>query len=151
MIFLIFLLFYPLLEIALFASIGGEIGAGATIMLCIAAMIAGSLLVQYQGLKTTLSIQQALDRGEMPVQDMFDGICKFMAGILLILPGFFSDAVALVLLIPFMREWLRLYLTRYFIGEPIIAARGKAAGDVLEGEFTRVDSTEIKDEPRRLD
>ncbi|MGZ9108259.1 MAG: FxsA family protein [Micavibrio sp.] len=150
MIFLIFLLFLPLIEIALFAHVGGEIGALNTILLCIAAGVAGMLLVQYQGLKTTLSIQQSLDRGEMPVAEMFDGICKFMAGILLILPGFFTDTVALLLLVPFLRGWLRHYLARYFTGEPIISTRGHAKGDILEGEFTRVDNEDIKEDQHRL-
>ncbi len=152
MIFLIILLFLPLIEIALFAQVGSEIGALNTVLLCLAAGVAGSLLVQYQGLKTTLSIQQALDRGEMPVQEMFDGICKFMAGILLILPGFFTDMVALLLLIPPVRLWLRHYLTRYFVGEPIIVQRSSARSDIIEGEFTRVDSDseETGDDPRRL-
>lgn len=152
MIFLIILLFLPLIEIALFAQVGGEIGALNTVLLCLAAGVAGSLLVQYQGLKTTLSIQQALDRGEMPVQEMFDGICKFMAGILLIIPGFFTDAIALLLLLPPVRLWLRHYLTRYFIGEPIIVRRASARSDIIEGEFTRIDSDseETDDDPRRL-
>jgi len=150
MIFLIFLLFLPLIEIALFAHVGGEIGALNTVFLCLAAGIAGSLLVQYQGLKTTFSIQQSLNRGEMPVAEMFDGICKFMAGIFLILPGFFTDAVAVLLLVPFLRGWLRHYLTRYFIGEPIIVTRGSAKSDIIEGEYTRVDSADIKEDQHRL-
>lgn len=150
MIFLIFLLFLPLIEIALFVSVGGEIGALNTIFLCVAAGVAGSLLVQYQGLKTTLSLRQSLDRGEMPVAEMFDGICKFMAGILLILPGFFTDAVALLLLVPVLRGGLRHYLARYFTGEPIINARSHAKSDILEGEFTRVDSADITEDQHRL-
>lgn len=160
MIILIFMLLLPILEIAVFIAVGDEIGFFNAILLCAGAAFLGCFLVQQQGLKTAGSIQDSLNRGEMPMQDIFAGICQFMAGILLIVPGFLTDILALVLLIPWTRTLLRIAMARYFIGEPVIIRPGQSRGtpygqareaDVIDAEYVEVSATEIRDdEPPRL-
>ncbi len=160
MIILIFMLLLPILEIAVFIAVGDEIGFFNAILLCIGAALLGGFLVQQQGLKTAGSIQDSLNRGEMPMQDIFAGICQFMAGILLIVPGFLTDILALILLVPWTRTLLRAAMARYFVGEPVIIRSGQTYGrahgqtrngDIIDAEYVEVSATEIKDEePPRL-
>lgn len=153
MIFVVFLLALPFLEIALFIAIGDEIGFFNAVLLCMASVLVGGFLVRQQGLKTARSLQDSLNRGEMPVAEMFAGICMFMAGILFIIPGFLTDMMAVLLLIPPIRAQLGRYLGRYFIGEPVIMRGGRPQernADIIDAEFVEVSSEEIRDEPPRL-
>lgn len=147
MVFMLFLLVLPFIEIALFAAVGEEIGALNTVFLCIASAGLGVFLVQSQGLKTLESIQKSMQGGVLPVEEMFRGVCQFVAGILLILPGFFTDAVALLLLIPPVQHILRGLIAQYFTGEPVsfrsAYGRGSARndqGDIVDVEYTHVET-----------
>ena len=73
-LFIIFVII-PLIEIALFIVVGGEIGIFATLLLCVIMAITGSMLVRQQGLKTLFAAKDAMERGELPVKELFDGIC----------------------------------------------------------------------------
>lgn len=142
--FLALFLLWPFVEIVLFIQIGTQIGILPTIMLCGLSAVLGSFLVRWQGLKTMAVLRRTVDGGEMPAQQIFDGVCIFLAGILLILPGFFSDAVGFMLLLPPVRVWLRLYLSRHFSGKAVFSARTGAhpysgKDNSIEGEFTRLD------------
>lgn len=101
----------PVVEIALFVKSAQWIGILPTIVLAIAAGMVGLAMVKRQGLETTLRARAQLDRGEMPVAEVFDGICLAVAGGLLFLPGFFSDFVAIALLLPPVRHALRAWLS----------------------------------------
>lgn len=147
MVFLAFLIFLPFIEIAGFVAIGSEIGVLNTIFLYIAAAAAGMVMIQREGLRTLMDIQGAMDSGEMPVREMFDGMCVFLAGLFLLLPGFVSDIAAFLLLIPLVRNFLRRYAARYFIGEPLYSGwRQSTTSDIIDAEFSRVDD----DEPKKL-
>lgn len=100
----------PVLEITLFVKAAQWIGVLPTVALAIAAGMAGVALVRAQGLATMFRVRAQLDRGEMPVAEVFDGLCLALAGALLFLPGFFSDILALLLLLPPVRAALRLWL-----------------------------------------
>jgi UPF0716 protein FxsA len=133
-------LLWPFLEIALFTRIGGAFGITPVIALCILSAIAGGFLIQLQGLKTMALLRRMATSGEMPGQEIFDGFCYFIAGVLLIIPGFLSDFAAISLLIPQIRMILRRRLA------PSVVQRGHTsqspAGSpdyIIEGEFTRVD------------
>ena len=105
--FLVFavLLGVPALEIAVFIEVGGVLGVWWTLALIVATAAAGSALLRAQGLATLARVQASLDRNEAPVADLFDGLCVLVAGVLLLTPGFVTDAVGLVLFIPPVR-WL---------------------------------------------
>jgi UPF0716 protein FxsA len=139
--FLILLLIWPFAELSLLIHAGSRIGVFNTIMLCVLSAAIGSLLVQGQGFRTILSARQSATDGKLPVQEIFDGFCIFIAGILLIIPGFISDGIGLCLLMPPVRHALRLALSRYFKGEDIIVKRHgpPPSGTAIEGEFTRLD------------
>lgn len=103
---LLLLLALPFIEITLFIVVGDAIGVFYTLALVVLAALVGIGLIQRSGLATIATAQQSMQRGEMPVEALFTTVCRVLAGILLFIPGFFTDLVALVLLIPGMGGWL---------------------------------------------
>jgi UPF0716 protein FxsA len=91
------------------------VGAGWTIFLVVLTAVIGAALVRVQGLATFMRIQSQLARGEMPAMEMFEAMALFLAGALLLTPGFFTDAVGFALLVPvFRRTIIRHILRRGF-------------------------------------
>lgn len=113
----------PLLEIAVFIQVGGVIGVWPTIALTIATAMAGSLLLRAQGLAALLRARVQLDQGQLPAREMFNGVCLVLAGGLLVLPGFVTDALGLLLFFPPCRDLLRLSIARLIAAK---VARGEA-------------------------
>ncbi len=97
----------PLIEIALFIEVGGAIGTPATIAVVIATAFLGAWMLRRQGLSTAQTAQAKLQRGEMPVEQAFDGMFLVFAGGLLLTPGFLTDAIGFSLFIPQVRNALR--------------------------------------------
>ncbi len=102
-IFALFLII-PLAEIWFLIRVGGVIGAGWTIFLVVFTAVVGAALVRVQGLSTLNRIQQSMQQGQMPAMAMFEGLALFLAGALLLTPGFFTDAIGFSLLIPPLRR-----------------------------------------------
>lgn len=100
----------PVVEIALFIKSAQWVGLLPTIVLAIGAGAVGIAMVRRQGLELLLRARTQVDQGEMPVREVFDGICLATAGVLLVLPGFFTDILAILLLLPPVRAALRLWL-----------------------------------------
>lgn len=126
----------PVVEIALFIQSAHWIGILPTIALAIGAGILGMALLRRQGLEVLLRTRAQMDRGEAPVGEVFDGVCLALAGVLLVLPGFFSDFIALALLLPPVRMALRgLLLARMTVhGTPT-----HSGPQVIEAEYKVVD------------
>ena len=108
-LFLIFVVI-PILEIYLFIHVGSQIGTVNTIITAIATAVIGIILVRKEGIRTLISLDRKLDHGELPAKEMVDGVILVVAGILLIVPGFFSDGVGFLLVFPWTREIFRLVL-----------------------------------------
>ena len=102
----------PLIEIALFIVVGRAIGLLPTLALVVLAAFAGILLLRRQGLDVVNRLRSNMSAGTIPGRTMFDTMLIGLAGILLIIPGFFGDIVALLLLIPPVRHWLYRAMTR---------------------------------------
>ncbi|AUG54681.1 FxsA family protein [Thalassospira marina] len=94
----------PIVEIAVFIQAGELIGLWPTIAIVILTAILGTSIMRVQGLQTLARAQQELDRGEMPLGPLFDGVCILIAGILLLTPGFVTDTMGFLLLIPPLRR-----------------------------------------------
>src|SRR5690242_16735752 len=93
----------PIVEIVLFIKSAQLVGIGMTIVLAIGAGVVGVALVKRQGLAAMERARVQMEHGEMPVAEVFDGLCLALAGVLLVLPGFLTDFVALALLLPPVR------------------------------------------------
>ena len=103
-----FLLFIgiPALEIFLMIKIGGEIGALNTVALIFLTAIIGVYYARVQGLQTLRSGITNLYQNKVPVYELISGASIAIAALLLIIPGFFTDALGFILLIPFTRNML---------------------------------------------
>lgn len=102
----------PIVEIALFIQIGGLIGLWPTLALVILAALLGMTVIRSRGAHAASEVQRSLAELRDPSRPIAHGMMIVVAGILLIIPGFFTDAVGLLLLIPPVRELLMRRLGR---------------------------------------
>lgn len=109
-LFLLFAL-VPVAEIYVLVSVGGAIGAFPTIALVILTALAGAHLARLQGMSIMLRIRENLDQGFMPAEELLDGLLVFLAGMVLLAPGFLTDICGLLILLPgtrgIFKQWLR--------------------------------------------
>lgn len=138
----------PFLEIAGFVWIGGKLGLPFTLLWVLAAMVAGMLLLRRTGLQAVGKLRAAMAEGTEPGHTMLDAACFAAAAMLLIVPGFFSDALALLLLLPATRHWLLRRTAGHF------ESRVYKRPGVIHGEFTVVSEPQTEPEageaPRRI-
>ncbi len=102
----------PLLEIYVLVQIGQEIGAWWTILLLILSSIIGTWLVRREGGRAWRALTSALQTGRMPHRELADGALILIGGTLMLTPGFVSDAVGAVLILPFTRPLARRALAQ---------------------------------------
>lgn len=124
-----------LVEIALFVQLGGRLGVGLTVTWLMLAALLGGILIRVQGWMTLLRGREALARGQLPALEMLEGLALVFAGILLIVPGFFTDLLAVLLVIrPLRRALLLAFIPRR---PPPPPSRGgpSGRGRVLDGEY----------------
>ena len=138
----IVLLALPLLEIGAFIWVGGEIGIGWTLLLVILSGIVGATLLKRQTLSTLRAAQAETRAGRLPERQIVHGAMIALAGILLIVPGFISDIVGLLLFLPPVRDlvWNAVRRRIVVVSTPGFGARPPARPDVVEltnGEFQR--------------
>ena len=125
---LLIILFIPLLEIYLFIEIGGQIGAFNTILIILSTAIVGIYFVRLQGLSTLKSGVTQIYKNQIPVYEMMSGAALAVAAVLLIIPGFATDVVGFLLIIPLTRN-----LIFKFIGKKY--TKNKIKDDLIEGEY----------------
>ena len=111
---LLFFTIVPLVELFILIKIGGRIGALNTILLVIVTALLGAMLVRMEGLRTLRQIQSSLAQGQLPAEELIDGVLIFAGGILLVIPGVLTDLCALILLIPYTRMHFKRWLRRRF-------------------------------------
>jgi UPF0716 protein FxsA len=104
--FLLLFLLFPVLELFVFVKVSGAIGFFPALLLVILGSMLGVFVLRIAGLATALRARESLSRGELPAQTMLEGLMLALGGGLLILPGFISDVLGLVLLLPFTRRLL---------------------------------------------
>lgn len=96
----------PLLEVFLLIKIGGVIGALPTIGLILLTAAMGALMLKQQGFSTVSRIRRSLDRGHLPAKDLLEAAFLLIGGVFLLTPGFFTDAIGFLCLIPITRSIL---------------------------------------------
>ena len=144
----------PLIEIALFVTVGGWIGLWLTLAIVVGTALAGVMVVRVQGLQALDGLRQATQLRRNPLGQIADSALIGMAGVLLILPGFLTDTLGLVLLIPPVRRLVirsvaaraHLYATASFDGTR------RSGSDVIDGEFFEIeqDQSEMPRDDRRF-
>ena len=160
--FLILFIAIPIIEIALLLRVGEIVGWAPTLLIVITTAIIGSAMLRQQGLATINTARQRLNAGEMPAQQLLEGMLIMIGGVLLLTPGFVTDTFGFVCLVPPTRQWLAGKVSaRAVVGFSGAAApgaaqnphqradagrenvgqsgRGNAAGDIIDGDFKRLD------------
>jgi UPF0716 protein FxsA len=108
MLKIIFLLFVtvPLLELWLLIEVGSGIGGLSTIALCLLTAALGGFLIRWQGMSTLLDAQKRMAHGEIPADHGFHGLMIAFSGLMLFTPGFITDSIGFLLLVPPLRQLL---------------------------------------------
>ena len=106
-ILVLLFLVVPFVELYVLLQVGGAIGIANTIVVLIAVSAIGAWLVKREGLSTWRRAQRAIDEGRVPGAELVDGVLILFAGALLLTPGFVTDILAIVLLVPPVRLAVR--------------------------------------------
>lgn len=147
-VFLVLFLLFPILELAVLIKVGGAIGVLPTLLLLVAAGVLGVLCLRLAGFATALRARERLARGELPDQEVLEGLVIAVGGGLLLLPGFISDVLGLLCLLPFTRRLLVNKLRQRAAAQAMrqraffddqAARSGQTHPRVLEGEYERRD------------
>lgn len=127
----------PILELYLLVRIGAVLGFFPVFIWVLIAATLGIRLLQFQSWAIWNRLQQSLRSGEHPARELLENAVVMAGGLLLIVPGFITDLIALACLIPASRRRLALYLERH--GETLLVTRRRHQPDshTIEGEFRR--------------
>ncbi|NOT86473.1 MAG: FxsA family protein [Methylococcaceae bacterium] len=134
----------PFIEMYLLIQVGGIIGVFPTIMLVMLTAVIGAGLLRYQGFSTWQRLQSNLAQGIMPAYELIEGLLLLLGGLLLLTPGFFTDALGFACMIPAVRQKVARYAIEHHLFSVIdgsaFQSSKKTAPDALEGEFKREDN-----------
>jgi len=133
---LLAIILIPIIEIYLFIKIGSQIGALNTILLIFFTAIVGIYYAKYEGLNTIKSGFSQLIKNEIPAYEIISGAAIAFAALLLILPGFASDVIGFLLIIPFTRKLILGKISNKFENNT------KRKKDYIEGEFEDIDEND---------
>ncbi|MBE9533246.1 MAG: FxsA family protein [Proteobacteria bacterium] len=136
-LFILFLL-VPLIEIYFLIQVGEVIGAGWTIFAVVATAVIGVNLLRVQGTSTLLRAQANLQQGSLPAMEMMEGLALAVSGILLLTPGFFTDAFGFILLTPVLR--------RVLIKNVLKQSQFTVHGQTMHTQYRENDTTIIEGE-----
>nr|WP_250318596.1 FxsA family protein [Rosenbergiella gaditana] len=132
------------IEISLFIKVAHIFGVLLTLLLVIVTSAIGLSLVKNQGIKNFRLMQEKLVRNENPAPEMTRGLSLFLAGFLLILPGFFTDFLGALLLLPSVQQRLTHKLMPFITVWGGRGQAGKESGYTMEGEFERREEKSIE-------
>ena len=125
---LLFIIGIPLVEIYFMIKVGGFIGAFNTIFLIFFTAVTGIFFARLEGLNAIKSGFQQLVKNEIPIYEMISGAALAFAALLLIIPGFLTDIIGFLLIVPFTRKFFIKIITSRF-------KKQKVDENIVEGEF----------------
>ena len=126
---LLLLISIPLIEICLFIKIGSYIGAFNTVSLILITAIVGIIYARYEGFNTLRSGMSQLIKNELPVYEIISGATLAFAALLLILPGFATDLMGLILIFPPTRKLILKNFSKKY------TSKNQKKKDYIDGEF----------------
>ena len=141
---LILFIVVPIIEIYFLIQVGSAIGVLPTILLVIATAVLGTALLRQQGMSTMRRYQENVQAGKMPAGELLEGLALLVGGVLLLTPGFFTDAIGFTLLLPPTRKgmikWLLSKVNFQMVGMSQSHYRGPGSqpggGNVYDGEYS---------------
>ncbi len=141
-IFIAIFILVPIIEISLFIEIGSIIGSFYTITLIFLTATVGVIFVRRQGISTFQKLASQLQNLEAPVQTIFEGLVILISGILLITPGFFTDALGFLGLIPFSRIIFIKLVASYVLSR--YGNQKNQSDSTIEGDYIEINEEEPK-------
>lgn len=140
------LVIVPIIEIALFIQVGGAIGTWATLAIVVLTAFLGTVLLRSQGGATLRNLQGSIANGGNPADHLAHGALILVSGIVLLTPGFFTDAIGLALLVPGIRSAVIKYMAArithmnvHVQGFEPQQQNSPVSDDIIEGEFEDLD------------
>jgi UPF0716 protein FxsA len=128
----------PLVEIYVLIQVGQAIGAWWTILILVADSILGTYLIRHEGGRAWRALQEALGSGRMPARELADGALILIGGTLMLTPGFVTDVLGILLILPFTRPVARRLLTTVVARRLVVippSGRGpRGDGPVVKGD-----------------
>jgi UPF0716 protein FxsA len=130
----------PIVEIYVIVQVGEAIGVIPTVLLLLADAVLGTWIFRREGRRAWRALQQAIGEHRVPTREVADGALIVLGGALMLAPGFVTDAVGLLCVLPPTRAMLRralsVWVGRRLVGGPSPAARPRRGGrhDVIDGE-----------------
>jgi UPF0716 protein FxsA len=118
----------PLIELYVIIEVAGSIGIVPTLLILVADAVLGSMLLRHQGRAAWIRFNRALAENRMPHREVLDGVLIIFGGALLLTPGFLTDIVGLILLIPPTRAAVRAFMGRFVRGRLAMGPRAAMWG-----------------------
>ncbi len=150
--FVLLFILVPFIEIAVLIQVGGSIGALRTIAIVVFTAILGTVMLRQQGIATLRRVQERVSAGQMPAMEILESVLLLIGGVLLLTPGFVTDAFGFACLVPFSRRWLAVQLAKHSVvgfqglapakpgwTEKQPESPSKSGGNILDGDFKRTD------------
>lgn len=127
---LFLLLLFPVLELIVFIQVGARIGVLWTLIFIFASAVLGMSIIRNHSALSLLQVQKRIAQGQLPLQEVGQGIWMALAGVLLVLPGFISSALGALLLLPFTRKILSAQLLKRFANKGFVYTNVRQEKDV---------------------
>ena len=146
---LIALVALPVIEIALFVLVGGQVGVWGTLGLVFLAAFAGVMILRLTGGQALADLRRAVERGQDPGPAMVTGAMRLMAAGMLIVPGFFTDLLGIALLLPPVQALIFARIRGQFVAAAMATGPRRAPPQdiVIEGEFEEISAKKPTHQP----
>lgn len=149
--FFLFFIAIPIIEVILFITVGKYIGLWNTIFIIITTGIIGAILVKSQGITILNNALEEIRSNKMPILSIFEGVAILIAGAFLLTPGFLTDTIGCVLLVPKARNIIINYITSYLKKRTIYKKKNTYYSNkeykenkTFEGDFEEIDDNDKK-------
>jgi UPF0716 protein FxsA len=150
--FVLLLIAWPAVDIFVFIEVGHAIGWLLTVAVLLGTSVLGVQMLRFQGRSTIERVSLAVSEHRAPARAAIDGLLGFLGGVLLVIPGFVTDALGALLLLPPTRALTRRWLSRHYAGRAMrfVATTGQFASRDRGRRPDDVESTAVDDDVHRL-
>jgi UPF0716 protein FxsA len=151
--FVLVLIAVPVVEVFVFIEVGHAIGWLLAVVLLLGTSVLGARLLRIQGRSAIERVSLAVSEHRAPARAAIDGALGFLGGVLLVVPGFVTDALGVLLMFPPTRTLTRRWISRHYAGRvmSLIATTGRFASRERSARPADVQSTAVDDDPDQLD
>ncbi len=150
--FVLVLIGMPVLEVFVFIEVGHAIGWLLAVVLLLGSSVLGAQLLRIQGRAAIRRVSLAVAERRQPARAAIDGALAFLGGLLLVVPGFVTDAFGALLVFAPSRALTRRWISRHYAGRAVrfLAMTGRYAAGGVRGRPADVDSTAVEEDPEQL-